>query len=54
MKPDQMQIDSVLNELIEQIDEGGSRFPGQSYEEGVKAGIEWAAGMSDEEPYPDS
>ena len=39
-------------EAREQVDQGGSRFPGQSYEEGVLAAIEWALGHTDDIPYP--
>lgn len=47
------QIDDVLNDVHEQIDEGGSRFRGMSYEEGVAAALHWVTGESDEHPYED-
>ena len=41
MKPTQKQID----EVIDWAEAGGrSQFPGRSYEEGVRAAIEWMEG----------
>ena len=34
-------IDELLNMCAEQEDEGGSKFPGMTYEQGVKAAIDW-------------
>ena len=42
--PTQDQIDDVLNKCAEQADEGGSRWPGMSYEEGVAEAIRWMQG----------
>jgi hypothetical protein len=39
----------VLNEAAKQLEEG-TRWPGMSYEEGVRAGIEWALGRICENP----
>lgn len=41
-------------EAREQADEGSSRFPGMSYEQGVLAAIEWALGHTNDIPYPES
>lgn len=41
MKPTQEQIDDVLNKCSDSEDEGTSIYPGMTYEQGVKAGIEW-------------
>ncbi len=43
-------IDAVLNECAEQEDKGGSRFPGMTYEQGVRAGIDWLIGNVPEPP----
>ena len=43
------EIDEVLNECV--AAEGRSRYPGMSYEEGVRVGIEWALGLADEPPF---
>lgn len=39
--PDKTEIDDVLNQCAEQADEGGSKWPGMSYEQGVEAAIRW-------------
>ena len=51
-KPSQKQIDDALNKASEGIDEG-TKWPGMSYEEGVKAGIEWVLGYNDDDPMSD-
>lgn len=43
-------IDAVLNKCAEQEDDGGSQYPGMSYEQGVKAGIEWLTNSGSESP----
>ena len=47
------EIDEVLNECVEAEGKGHSRYPGMTYEEGVRAGIEWALGLADEPPFDD-
>jgi hypothetical protein len=42
----------VLNEVEEQIERGGSRFPGMTYEQGIAEALKWAIGDTDEHPYP--
>lgn len=42
-----------IEEARAQIDQGGSRFSGMSYEQGVVAALEWALGQNDEIPYPE-
>lgn len=44
------EIDAVLDKVAEITDQGGSRWPGMSYEEGVRAGINWLIGSDDESP----
>lgn len=46
-------IDDVLNKCDEQEDEGGSKWPGMTYEQGVAAGIRWALGHIDDNPMED-
>jgi len=47
------------SEIFEQIDrtfsaiESGTSYPGMSYEEGVRAALEWVSGDSDELPMED-
>ena len=45
------EIDDVLNECVEAEAKGRSRYPGMTYEEGVRVGIEWALGLADEPPF---
>lgn len=44
MTPTDDQIDDVLNDCAESEDTGRSKFPGMSFEQGVKAALEWMRG----------
>lgn len=44
------QIDEVLNLACEREAQGGSAYPGMTFEQGVAQGIEWACGLGDNEP----
>jgi len=44
----------VIEDAREQIEKGGSRFRGMSYEEGVVAALAWALGDTDDIPYTQS
>lgn len=44
------EIDDTLNACMESEEVGLSKFPGMTYEQGVKAGIDWVTGQSDENP----
>ena len=41
VKPQDEEIDAVLNRCADSEDEGSSEYPGASYEQGVQAAIEW-------------
>lgn len=41
IKPNDSEIDAVLNKCAESEDEGSTEFPGASFERGVQAAIEW-------------
>ena len=43
-KRTQDQIDELLNRCIEAEETGVSEYPGMSYEQGIKAAIEWLDG----------
>lgn len=45
------EIDDVLNTCADAEDEGKSQYPGMTYEQGVRVGIEWLLGMTDEAPF---
>ncbi|MBQ8969212.1 MAG: hypothetical protein IJ064_05730 [Bacteroidaceae bacterium] len=42
--PSENEINDVLNQCIDIEDECGSKWPGMSYEQGVRAAIEWMQG----------
>jgi hypothetical protein len=50
IQPSDKAIDDILNRCAEQEDKGGSAVPGMSYEQGVKAGIEWLITPDFEKP----
>ena len=43
------EINDVLNKAVEGVD-GGSKWPGMSYEQGVQETIDWLTGNSDHNP----
>ena len=47
------EINDLLNAVDERIDEGGSRFSGMSYEQGISEALRWLLGQSDDHPYND-
>jgi len=47
------EINDVLNRCNEKVAEGGSRFFGMTYEQGVIAGIDWLIGNCEGHPYDD-
>lgn len=51
MTPDQREIDKVVNDCHAQINKGGSKYPGMSYEQGITEAIAWLQGDSDQNPY---
>lgn len=44
-------IDNVLNSVAEKIDQGGSEYPGMSYEQGIQNALMWVLGMWKDHPY---
>ena len=38
------EINDLLDRCAEQEDKGGSRYPGMSYEQGIRAAIDWITG----------
>lgn len=46
------EIDEQLNRAAE-AEATGTKYPGMSFEEGVRAGIEWVLGLTDDLPIPD-
>lgn len=53
MVPTPEQVDAQLNAAQEQVDDGGSKFPGMSYEEGVANALRWAAHGTGDAPMDD-
>jgi hypothetical protein len=46
------EIDDVMNKAAE-VHENGTRWPGQSYEEGVENALRWVFGATDDNPMED-
>lgn len=44
------EIDEVLNKASEAFDEG-SKYPGMSYEDGIRAFAEWLFGDTNDNPF---
>ena len=47
------EIDEQLNACVDSIDEGRSKYPGMTYEQGVDAALRWVAGDTDDAPMED-
>jgi len=47
------QIEDVLARVNDKIAEGGSRYFGQTYEEGVQMALDWILGTTNDDPYPE-
>lgn len=52
-EPSEDEINEVLNRVQEKNAEGGTRYRGMTFEQGVEAGIQWVRGDTDENPYPE-
>ena len=50
---DDQQIDDILNLCSERIEQGGSKFTGMTYEQGIDAAIQWILGNEDSNPMED-
>ena len=50
IKPTDTSIDDVLNKCIEAEAHNRTAFGGMTYEEGVRAGIDWLVGNEEEKP----
>jgi len=44
------EINNLLNACCEQEEQGGSAVPGMSYEQGIKAAIEWLTDEHSDHP----
>lgn len=46
------EISAVCEAALININDGKTRFAGQTYEEGIVAAIDWLIGNTDDDPYP--
>ena len=49
MTPNTEKINDQIDKASEMVNSGKSKYPSMSYEDGVKAALEWITGI-DEEP----
>lgn len=42
--PEEKEINDLLNACSDQENEGGSKYPGMTYEQGISAAINWILG----------
>jgi hypothetical protein len=47
------QIDDLISKCWDQENEGGSKYPGMTFEQGIKEAIDWITGNQDETPLED-
>lgn len=46
----QPEIDDQLNKISESTDAGSSKYPGMTYEEGLRDMYDWLVGHTDDKP----
>lgn len=49
----EQEIRDLLNQCADAEETGGSKYPGMSYEQGIKAAIEWIIGDINDHPIND-
>lgn len=49
----QEEVDEQLNLAMEAVDRGRSKWPGMSYEDGVRAALNWMTGDDETPPMED-
>lgn len=49
----EQEIWDLLNQCSQSENEGASKYPGMSYEQGIKAAIEWITGNIQDHPLND-
>lgn len=54
IKITEKQIDDVVNDAYENIEEGTSRWPGMTYEQGVANALQWVTGDSEDRPFEEN
>lgn len=47
------EIDALLNEALDRVNDGDSKFSGMSYEAGIVAAIDWLNGDIEDHPMAD-
>ena len=47
------EVNSVIDAAAVMIERGRSKFPGMTYEEGVRAALDWLLGSIDDHPMED-
>jgi hypothetical protein len=50
----QEEVNQQLDKVNDNINKGISKYPGMTYEEGIRAAIDWMSGESDEPPMDDT
>ena len=47
------EVNEVIDKTAAQDNEGGSRWPGMTYEQGVRNALDWILGNNDDNPMED-
>ena len=53
IKRSEDEVWELLNKVGEKINEGGSKYRGMTYEQGIEAAIMWVTGDWEDHPYDD-
>lgn len=46
-------IDDLLNKCMESEESGSSKYPGMTFEQGIREAIDWITGQTNEPPIED-
>ena len=53
IKRTQEEIEEVMNAAVEQEEQGGTKWHGMTYEQGIAAALNWILGFSNDNPMQD-
>lgn len=53
MEPSKIEIEEQVDIALVYVNKGESKFPGMTYEDGIRNALEWVLGYSDVAPMED-
>jgi len=53
VKREEQEVNDLLNKCVDSEDEGVTKYPGMTFEQGIRAGIEWLTDGAANHPLED-